>query len=360
MKVGIVGAGNIGMGYAALLSQDGHEAWVWSPSGERTQALAAGEPLIITGAIEGTFHPKVCSSAEAVAKCNVIVLALPAFGHRSVLDSLIPLIEQRHTIIISGHLSFAALYLSKKLSERGLIVPIVAWSTTVLTCKSRGPNRFNIGTIRVKVDMAVIPARLAVDALTTCVSLFGERFDLKDDILIIALSNINPQDHLGIAITNLSRIERAEQWGQNTMVTPAIGKYLEAMDAERVMIAKAFGKVVRTIFDHNRLSHNITGGSVAEMSATMVERGSDPLGPTDLNTRYILEDVPFGIVPTLHLAKLAGVSAPLHQSGLEIISACYGRDFAADNDLLPEIGAFETGSMMGLMAEGYPVTSRNS
>ena len=353
MRVGIAGAGNIGMGYAALLSQSGHEAWIWSPSGSRTQALAVGQPLITTGAIEGSFRPNVCTSAEMLAISDVIVLALPAYGHRFVLDSVIPFIAPRHTVIISGHLSFAALYLAKKLAERGLEIPIVAWSTTVLTCKPRGPNRFNIGTIRAKVDMATLPARQAVSALATCIALFGDRFTPKDDILSIALSNINPQDHLGMAICNLSRIERAESWGQNTMVTPAIGKYLEAMDAERVAIAAAFDKSVRTIFDHYRLSHNITASTVTEMSAILVERGSDPLGPTDLETRYILEDVPFGIVPTIYLAKLAGVSVPLHQGGLEIICACYGRDFGGDNDLLPEIGPLEPGSMMALMTEGY-------
>jgi len=357
MRVGIAGAGNIGMGYAAILSERGHEPFIWSPSGERTKAMLAGEPLIVTGAIEGSYAPQVCTSAETLAESDVILLALPAYGHRFVLDSLIPHLEARHTIIISGHLSFVGLYLAKKLAERGIEIPIVAWSTTVLTCKPRGPNRYNIGTIRAKVDAATLPARYAGRAMDICVALFGDRFSPKDDILTIALSNINPQDHLGMALCNLSRIERSESWGQNTMVTPAIGKFLEALDRERVAIAAAFGKTVRTIFDHYKFSHGISGSSVSEMSATLVERGSDPLGPTDLNTRYILEDVPFGIVPTLYLAKLAGIPAPLHQSGLDIISACYGREFAADNDLLSEIGPLEAHTMTSLMTNGYQLAA---
>jgi len=353
MRVGIAGAGNIGMGYAAILSERGHEPYVWSPSGERTKAISAGEPLVITGALDGSYAPQVCASAQALAGSDVIVLALPAYAHRFVLDSLLPHLEERHTIIISGHLSFAALYLAKRLAERGIEIPIVAWSTTVLTCKPRGPNRYNIGAIRAKVDAATLPARYADRAMELCAVLFGDRFSPKDDILTIALSNINPQDHLGMALCNLSRIERGENWGQNTMVTPAIGKFLEALDRERVAIAATFGKEVRTIFDHYQFSHGISGSSVSEMNAILVERGSDPLGPTDLDTRYILEDVPFGIVPTLYLAQLGGIPAPLHQSGLQIISACYGRDFAADNDLLSEIGPLEPGTMSSLMTEGY-------
>lgn len=353
MDVGIAGAGNIGMGYAAFLEKSGHRATIWSPSGSRTEALRAGDPLTITGAIEGVFRPGVSTSPEDLARADVIVLALPAYGHRFVLDSLMAFLEPRHIVIISGHLSFAALYLSKKLGERHIEIPIVAWNTTVLTCKPRGPNRFNIGAIRAKVGMATVPIDFFDRAHDVCVSLFGDRFNRQDDLLSIALSNINPQDHLGMALCNLSRIEKAESWGQNTMVTPAIGRLLEAMDRERVAIAKALGKSVITTFDHFKLSYNVTGDTVSEISAALVEGGSDPLGPTDLNTRYILEDVPFGIVPTLRLAKLTGVPAPLHQSGLELISACYGRDFEAENDLLPELGPFDRGEMMALMKQGY-------
>ena len=56
MKVGIVGAGAIAFAMAAFLEQAGHAASLWSPSGARTKALAAGEKLVAAGAIEGTFN----------------------------------------------------------------------------------------------------------------------------------------------------------------------------------------------------------------------------------------------------------------------------------------------------------------
>jgi hypothetical protein len=53
---------------------------------------------------------------------------------------------------------------------------------------------------------------------------------------------------------------------------------------------------------------------------------------------YVTEDVPFGLVPTIRLAGLAGVLVPLHESGVQLMSALYGRDFAAENDILPRLG----------------------
>lgn len=353
MRVGIAGAGAIAMGYAAFLVKQGHSVSVWSPSGRGTAELTNGIPLTITGAVEGEFRPEVCESAEHLAANDVVVLALPAYGHRSVLEALIPLIRRDHVVIISGHLSFAALFLAKRLSERGIEIPIVAWSTTVLTCKQRGVNTFNIGTIRAKVDMATVPVRLADAGHTTSTTLFGERFNLKDDVLTIALSNLNPQNHLAVALCNLTRIERGETWHQNTNLTSAVGNLIEALDRERVAIASAFGKDVRTVFDHYQLTHGVTGLSVGEAAAAVTARGNDPMGPKSLDTRYLLEDIPFGLTVTLFLAELAGVDAPLHQSGVNIISACYGRDLAQGNDLLGECGPLTRKNLLERVANGF-------
>ncbi|RYY60922.1 MAG: hypothetical protein EOO24_59440, partial [Comamonadaceae bacterium] len=61
--------------------------------------------------------------------------------------------------------------------------------------------------------------------------------------------------------------------------------------------------------------------------SAVVQRPGGVNGPTTLDSRYVTEDVPFGLVPTIRLAALAGVPVPLHDSGLRVMSALYGRDF---------------------------------
>lgn len=174
MQVGIVGAGAIGMGYAAYLMERGHTPSVWSPSGARTTFLTAGRPLKITGVIEDQFTPAVCETPEALAINDAIIFALPAYGWRSVFDQLLPLLEARHTIIISGHLPFAALYLSKKLAEKGLQIPIAVWNTTALTAKAPTAfDRVRIGRIRSKIDLVVITSALSDRGREVCEDLFA-------------------------------------------------------------------------------------------------------------------------------------------------------------------------------------------
>src|SRR5690606_5085880 len=99
----------------------------------------------------------------------------------------------------------------------------------------------------------------------------------------------------------------------------------------------------------------IEAASVAEAARQIVARGSDPAGPIDIETRYVLEDVPFGLVPTIYLAQLAGVAAPLHKCGVELLSAAYGRDFRSDNDLLRELGPMDHKTLINRVTDGFAV-----
>ena len=54
--------------------------------------------------------------------------------------------------------------------------------------------------------------------------------------------------------------------------------------------------------------------------------------------RYVLEDVPYGLVVIAQLGELVGRTAVLHRAGIALFSALYGRDFDSENELLTAIG----------------------
>jgi len=69
----------------------------------------------------------------------------------------------------------------------------------------------------------------------------------------------------------------------------------------------------------------------------------------------VLEDVPFGLLPTVLLGRLAGVPATLHASGIAILSAAYGRDFAQENDVLRalDIESLTLAQLLQYARDGY-------
>lgn len=356
MKIGIAGAGSIAFAMAAFLEQNGHQATLWSPSGARTRTLAEGKALVSQGAVEGNFHPSVATSAKALVEdAEIIVVALPAYGHKVVFDAVAPHITASHTVLISSHASFGALYLSRLLAERGVVAAIVAWGTTIVSGRQTGPADVKVNTIRARVDLATVPASASAKGLEVCQTLFGDRFVDRGSLLAIALSNLNPQNHMGIALGNMTRMERGENWSQGQNVTPNIGRLLEALDQERIDIATALGLKVRTIFEHFHLSFHVPVSSISQMNQEMHEAGNGGTGPATADSRYVTEDVPFGLVMTARLGRLAGKPAKLHESGVEIFSAMYGRDFAAENDLLAalDLDALSLSQIVDLCREGF-------
>lgn len=339
VKVGIVGAGAIAYGAAAYLEQAGHRAILWSPSGERTKRLAEGEPLVATGAVEGRFHPAVASSAQdLVAQADVLMIALPAYGHKQVMNAIAPHIRSTQAVLISSHASFGALYLSRLLTERGIVVPIVAWGTTVTSGRQPSAVEAAVNTVRSKVDICTVPQSRSADGLNICQKLFGDRFVEREGLLAIALSNLNPQNHMGIALCNMTRMEHGETWGQGLNVTPNVGRLLEALDQERLAIAEALGLKVRTIFEHFHLSFHVPQDTVSNMNQEMHRQGRGGTGPATADSRYVYEDVPYGLLMTVKLGELTGRPAKLHRAGVEIFSALYGRDFFSENELLDAVG----------------------
>ncbi|WP_031200273.1 NAD/NADP octopine/nopaline dehydrogenase family protein [Mesorhizobium sp. LSHC414A00] len=339
MRVSILGAGAIAYGLAAYLAQSGHSPMLWSPSGHRTRTLATGELLKATGDIEATVPVRIAKDCrDAIDHADVVVIALPAYGHKMVMDAAVPHLADGIPVIVSSHSSFGALYLSKRLAERKVRLPVVVWGTTLLTGRQLGPTEVQVTSIRQKLDVATLPFDALDQGYKLCTALFGDRFVKRDGLLAIALSNLNPQNHLGIALLNLTRMEKAEQWSQGGNVTPAVGRFIEALDAERLAIAGNFGIAVRTVQEHFSLSFHVPMSTVSEMNLEMDRQGRGGFGPTTIESRYILEDVPFGLLPTAVLGKISGNPAVLHESGISILSAAYGRGLKGDNDILPGLG----------------------
>ena len=357
MNVAIVGAGAIAFGSAALIEAGGHRAGLWSPSGRGTVGLAREGSLSYAGVMTGIAHPAVLPDVAEIAGCDVVLIAVPANGHRAVMERLAPYLESRHTVIVSGALSLSPLYLSKLVCARDVRPAIASFGTTVLTARRSGEAAVSINVLRARLDVAAIPASDGARALEVCKSLFGDRFDLAASALAIALVNINPVAHAGLALANLTRIELGEAWPQYRYLTPAVARLIDALDAERRAVAASFGLSVRTIEQHFEHSFDLPRAPLADQAALLHARRGGPPGPTSLDTRFVLEDAPFGLGFTAAVARIAGIRVPLTDACLDVLSALWGRDLRADNDILPklDLGSLDAAGLARLATEGYAV-----
>lgn len=346
--IAIVGAGAIGRACAALLARDGHAVALWSPSGASTAGLPiAGEPvepwpdapartLHYTGVAGGSVTIATPTDPAAVARAEVVLIALPAPAYAPVLPRVAPHLRSTQTVIVSGALSLVPLWLAELAAAQGRSPLVAAFGTTVATARTRDDG-VAIMTIRTRLGVAAIPSSAGERAREVCRGLFDDRFDAVEDVLAITLTNINPVAHAGLAIGNVTRIERAEPWPQYHYMTPAVSRLIEALDAERRAIAAGFGVTVRTIEEHFQRSFDVPQERLADIAAELHRRRGGPPGPTDFDTRFVMEDGPFGLVCNAELARIAGVAAPVTEAAIGVISGLWGRDLRQANPLLAEL-----------------------
>ena len=358
MKVAILGAGGVGLGMAALASSKGIPVCVWGPTASGLETLLEGKPIVSKGALEGDFRASASLDiAVAVRDADLILIAVPGNGHREVMELLAPHVRPDHVVAISSHLSLSALYLSRLLSARRLACPISAWATTAMTSKRTGAGKVHVTTLRKHIVAGTVRPedwRVATEPLS---AIFGEVFMEAPDVMAVTLTNVNPQVHLAVSLCNLTRMEYGEKWGSYHGISGAVGRLIEALDRERLSLGARFGLPVHTVQEHLHESFGLSIGSVAEMAAEQDERrkGASP-GPATLEHRYVTEDVPFGIVPIVKFGRIAGVDMLLHEAGLALIEALYGRSFTDANDILPhlDIDSLTGDELLTLCRTGYP------
>jgi opine dehydrogenase len=85
------------------------------------------------------------------------------------------------------------------------------------------------------------------------------------------------------------------------------------------------------------------------MGAAIAASRAAVLGPASLETRYVTEDVPFGLAVYLRLAARHGVPMPSTEATVLVLEALWGRDLRAN----PLLDALEGAALYAALSEGF-------
>jgi opine dehydrogenase len=356
MNIAILGAGSIALANAALLADGGHRVTVWSPSGGGTATLGREFTLTFSGAATG--HAIVRAETDlgaAIRGANVVVISVPAYGHKAVMDAAAPHLTPAHVVFVMPMLSLTSLYLSKLLLARGVAAPIVSFGTTVMTARKMGPTEVQLLSIRSRLDLAALPARFVDDGTRIATALYGDRFNAQTDTLAVAMVNVNPISHVPLALANLTRIEKAEAWTQYDHMAGAVARLIVAVDRERLNVAAALGLSVRSIEEHFHHSFDVPMTDLGAQSMAVHERVGSPAGPVSLSTRYFTEDVPYGLAFYAAMGRMANVATPCTDACIALASAACGRVFAGENAMIDALSLdrLSTVELRTLARDGY-------
>ncbi len=341
LKVAVLGAGHGGHAMAGHLALKGFPVRVFNRFEEELIHLRERGGVTLEGAVEGFGGLELVSAdaAEVVPWADVIMVVVPAFAHRWMAEACAPHLRDGQVVVLNPGRTGGALEFRSVLRERGVEaqVFVAEAQTLVYACRISGPARVRIAGLKRRVPLAALPASDTPKVLEKVGALYPQ-FVPAANVLETGLSNIGAVFHPATVLLNANRIEAREEFEFYRGMTPTVARLLEAVDAERLAVARAFGLELDSAADWLlRAYEGVRGETLYErIQSNEAYRGIK--APKSLEVRYVLEDVPTGLVPFASLGELAGVPTPTCRALVDIFCALLGRDFWEEGRTAEKLG----------------------
>jgi opine dehydrogenase len=345
--VAVIGAGNVGCALAADLVLRGFDVRLCNRSPGRLEPLRRAGGLTVTGEVEG-FAPleRITGSiAEAVAGADIVAVTVPTPALPAVAPPLIDATTPEQLLWLDPGHSGGALYLAAELRRRHARP---GRRLCQLSTSSHGARMSGSAAVRVfglpRATLGAFPGRSVDDCLAQLDGLFPGRFTAAATVLEVDLQNINAVLHPPLMVGNAGWIESTGGafaiYHEGT--GPALARLLEALDRERQALADRLGVPTASFVEYLRDAGYTTSEAAATGRVHTALQASDALGsvaaPATLDHRYLHEDVGWGLVPWLELARAAASPAPIMEALATVAGALNGVDYFATGLSLEKMG----------------------
>lgn len=332
MKISVVGAGNAGTAVAADLSFKGHEIYLIKTSNamhdENFNLLQSNGGKVILddfGEQKECYIKEVTRDLSVIKETEVVILYIQTSYHESIIQRLIPYLTENHILVINpGYLSTA--YVLKH--AHGKKLTVAEATSSFIDCRIIEPGKIRVGFRNVRNPLGVYPVS-KTEYVKDKLSQLGFPFEYLGSVIEAALHNPNLIVHTVGAIMSIPRIENTD--GNYVMYhevfTPSVWKILEALDKEKMDVIEHFGLDRISYVDMAKFRNSLDESLDAKTSffnyAMMPTRA---IGPTKVDSRYINEDVPQGLVMLEALGESLNIQTPITTSLIELANAALGRD----------------------------------
>ena len=330
MKATVIGAGNCSYAMAADLSNKGIEVTILVDP-DRLREIA---PVAETGMIElyendlvtdVTISCVTVDPEKGLAESQYVFLPIPAYGQKPVLEWIADYLCDGQTIVFApGYLG--SIVARNILKERGITKGLHIGETneTIYNAKKLGGNKVRITDRGTSLYMAAFPKSDSDKLIKACKDIYN--FKKAEDVFHCTLNATNPIYHVSGCVLNAGRIERSkgEFYLYEEGLTPAVTHVMELLDKERIQVMKTLGYSYYTVVEElangrepRTMWEEINGCCDLEFIK----------GPESLQSRYLTEDIPYGISSWIAIGELAGLTLPIMNSLKVLGGAILGKEW---------------------------------
>jgi opine dehydrogenase len=347
-KYAVIGAGNAGLAMAAHLKHVGSEVSLYDVVQAQVAPIIENDNVITLTGIDLVGAYKIdqvtMNLAEAVNEAALIICVTPAHTHKFVARDLAAHLVSGQILLLHPGRTGGALEVHRVLKGAGCQTDIlVVEAQTLLYAARKDGASVNLFGLKKQVSCAGLPQKESQRFFDLIQPLIPH-FVPAPTIWHTSLHNIGMLFHPTPTLLNLGRMESGQPFEYYTDgFTPSIAALVEKLDGERLAVAAAMGITLPSVVEWLESSYGVVGQNLyqALQVATNYQGITAPL-LSDVEDkkrlRYVIEDVPTGLVPVSELGKKFGVETPAIDMIISLADVLFDADFRASGRNLDQLG----------------------
>ena len=338
MKFTIIGCGNSGLIHAAKLLENGHEVALLKTSNtngrffdiiQEEHGFKVKDDTIQGNGREFFVKPAIITRdvKYAINFGDAIMVTTTTLQHEFVAQLVSPYVRDGQIIILVP--GYMGSLIFKKHIHKDVIYS--EWETTAFNGRIVNNEYVRISFYNPRNAISVLPITMTHEVLNMLSRCFDNTKYARKHILESAFHNPNMIVHpIGI-LFSASRIEysNGEFWMYREAFTPSVINVIKAFDLQKNKVLQAFDCEPLNYFEAAKW-RNEEDLSLDAMTVFRSFADSSNKGPSFINHRYLLEDVPIGLGLFISVAKLVGVDTSIQEGIVSLASALLNKDLKTE------------------------------
>jgi opine dehydrogenase len=335
--VAIIGAGIGGIYLCAELGLLGCKLRLHDIDDSRLAEIRARGGIDVDGP-NGGFAAVECVTtdpAAAIDGSDVVIVVTGGNAQETVAASLAPLLRDNQIILLIQGNTGGSLVVRRALDRAGCRarVDVAEMDNYPYSCWRRGSTRIEPIVKKRWLQIATFPGNRIGAVFPRLSPLFPHAVAAPNTVYT-GFTNANAMLHVANCVANAGKIDRGDAYKFYAEgVTPSVARLYQAINAERVAVAAAYGASVPTLEDWFEQVYGVRGADMSETCRLLTTNSDGPYQatgtPASWTHKYIAEDVPVGLMPMQALGAAGSVPTPAIDAVIRLASILAASDFAA-------------------------------
>jgi opine dehydrogenase len=359
--IAVLYGGAVGLSLFAELLGQRPDIRFYTGNSKTLERLAHTGQISITGVLNETisFPPTAIFDdiSAAASGASIIFCAAPAYMHAKMIKQISAVLQPGQLIVLMPGRVFGSLEVEMEIAchrpDLAGQITIAELQTVLYACRTAADGTVLMMGRKEQVSCSLLSSEAQETAGSGLFALIPELKLVSGGFLETSLNTVGPTLHTIPLLLNVEIIEnqrsRPPLRFYQDLISSHIADLCMELDQERLSLAHRLGVTAVSILDWISDTYGVKETELKRALDQVPAYGSVPV-PKIIQHRYLLEDVPYGLVPFASLGEAMGLPMTATRRVISLADRILGCDFNAEGRTVERLGL----DVEAMVAQAHP------